>query len=204
MCHLLLNSFIDNTDLILFGFPGTELRLSYIKNTWYGVWISIEKKEIKLKAIFGICLLIIVATLPAQAQNEVKENAKTAGIKEKLESKNYIFRARFVLPMRGPSRNLTSEYELEVSPEQVSAFLPYFGRAYTAPMDPSKGGVKFTSTDYDYKIKERKKGGWSVSIKPNDARDVRRVNLDISSDGYASLRVLMNSREPISYTGIIR
>ena len=41
---------------------------------------------------------------------------------------------------------LSPYYYLKVSKDTVVAYLPYFGRAYTAPADPTEGGIKFTST----------------------------------------------------------
>lgn len=105
--------------------------------------------------------------------------------------------------MSGRTRQLTSEYTLEVVPDTVVAYLPYFGRAYTAPMDPTKGGIQFTSTKFDYKVDSLKKGGWSVKIRPSDVREVQDLNLQISSEGYATLNVTSTQRQPISFTGVI-
>ena len=57
-----------------------------------------------------------------------------------VESKNYIFKAESVNPQRGRFRYLTSaEYDLVVTSDTVIAYLPYFGRAYSAPINPSEG-----------------------------------------------------------------
>ncbi|WP_414648326.1 DUF4251 domain-containing protein, partial [Dinghuibacter sp.] len=48
-----------------------------------------------------------------------------------------------------------------------------------------------------------KKGGWEITIKPKDNRDVNQINLSVSSAGYASLRVTSVNRQAISYSGEI-
>lgn len=132
-----------------------------------------------------------------------KKSAKIAEVREWVSSGRYVFKARSAQSMSGHTRHLTSEYTLEVTPDTVVAYLPYFGRAYSAPIDPTQGGIKFTSTKFDYQVDSLKKGGWSVKIEPSDTREVQRVNLQISSEGYATLNVTSTQRQPISFTGVI-
>lgn len=165
-----------------------------------------------LKNISILLLLTFIGINIADAQTTSKDKkaARALAIKDMVEAQNYVFKANYVMPMRGISRSLTSDYDLTVSKDTVSAFLPYFGRAYTAPYNPTDGGIKFTNTHFTYTSKPGKKGGWSVTIKPtgkdkniSDWRDVQILRLDISSDGYASLQVTSSNRDPISFNGTI-
>lgn len=81
--------------------------------------------------------------------------------------------------------------------------MPYFGRAFVAPMNPSEGGIRFTSTDFNYTVKDRKKGGWDIAILPKDAKDVRQMLLSVTESGYGSLQVISNNRQQISYNGYL-
>ena len=81
--------------------------------------------------------------------------------------------------------------------------LPYYGRAYSASINPSENGLNFTSTNFDYTVTPRKKGGWEVLIKPKDANDVREMTFTIFENGTASLYVTSNNRESISFNGYI-
>lgn len=148
-------------------------------------------------------MLLLLAAVPAFAQTGNQPLSKEAKTKNLVQSGDYTFVARQALPMRGQTRSLTSEYDLHVSADTIEAYLPYFGRAYSAPVDPSKGGIQFTSTRFKSTVTEGKKGGWTVSIVPDDARDVRQLTLTISSTGYASLHVLSNNRQAISFHGYI-
>lgn len=119
-----------------------------------------------------------------------------------IKTKEFVFKAQTVLPMTGMSRQLTSEYDVRFLGDSVVAYLPYFGRAYSAGYGEG-GGIDFTSTKFEYKVKERKKGGWDISIRPQDAKDVQSLNFTVSENGYASLQVTSNNRQPISYNGYV-
>jgi hypothetical protein len=146
-----------------------------------------------------LCLAIGLAsttTVPAQD--------KKTEIKDLVDARSYVFKAQTMLPMGGRSRQLTSDYDVKVAKDSIVSYLPYFGRAYTAPLDPSKGGIQFKSKDFEYTATNKRKGGWDIVIKPKDAEDVRQMSLSISEDGYGSLQVLSNNRQPIIFNGYIR
>lgn len=165
-------------------------------------------KIMKTRHIGTITLLVLLlTTLPwiVHAQNRRAEKEhKQEVIQGKIHEQRFVFKARNVIPMRGRSRNVTTDnYTLKVTSDTVVAYLPYFGRAYVAPMNPSKGGIQFTSTKFQYSKTAAKKGGWNIVIKPDDVREIQRLVLSISSDGYASLQVISTHRDPISFNGII-
>jgi hypothetical protein len=87
--------------------------------------------------------------------------------------------------------------------DSIVSFLPYFGRAYSAPLDPTKGGIQFTSTDFEYDQTARNKGGWIINIKPRDVQDVRQLTLTVTQSGSASLQVISTNRQGISFNGRI-
>lgn len=157
-------------------------------------------------AAFLLILLIAASRsdIYAQSPAQDKKAQKEALIRNMVDSQNYVFVAQSALPMSGHTRQLTSDYDLRVSPTVVVSYLPYFGRAYTAPIDPSQGGIQFTSKDFDYTVTPKKNGGWEILIKPKDYRDVQRLSLSISAAGYASLQVTSTSRQMISFNGYIR
>ncbi len=107
------------------------------------------------------------------------------------------------MPATGSLINLTSLYDLQLSNDTLVSELPFYGRAYVAPMNPSEAGIRFTSKQFDYKIEEKKKGGWDITILPKDTRDVRQMFLTVSEDGNASLHVLSNNRQSMNFTGYI-
>lgn len=155
----------------------------------------------KLAMIVGVCILS-VTTLMAQNDKADKKAEKAAAVKAMIDEQRYVFKPQSANPMRGRTVQLTSEYTVKVSKDTIISDLPYFGRAFTAPIDPTKGGIQFNSTKFDYKLETIKKG-WQVTIKPGDVSDVQRFFLTIFNNGSATLQVTSNNRTPISFNGYV-
>lgn len=151
-----------------------------------------------------LLLLILGAGSFAQTSVKPKESEKAKKIKELISSRNYVFQAQTVFPMSGRTRQIAGEgYDVSVSKDTVNSYLPYFGRAFSAPIDPSKGGIQFISKSFEYTEAPGKKGGWDITIKPKDIRDVQQLFFSVSEDGYASLQVTSTNRQAISFNGVI-
>jgi Domain of unknown function (DUF4251) len=157
-----------------------------------------------MKDLFTL-LLIVSAGLSAacaQTSKQDKKAAKVAAVKNDIESKRFTFLANEMIPQGGGSKQLDYGYDVRVTPDSVISFLPYFGRAYfDVPYNPTDGGIKFTSTNFDYKVVEKKKGGWEITIKPKDVKNLSRIVLYVSSNGYASLTVTSFNRDMITFYG---
>ena len=123
-------------------------------------------------------------------------------VRQKIEGKEYRFIAQRASPMRGRSIELSSLYDLRVSGDSVIAALPYYGRAYAAPIDPSNIGISFSSIIADYQSAYRKKR-WEISIRPKDAISADEMTLTVYPNGRASLQVNSHSRQPISFNGYL-
>jgi hypothetical protein len=95
-----------------------------------------------------------------------------------------------------------SQYDLKVTKDSVVAFLPYFGRAFNASMDPKEAGTRFKSKDFKYSA-VKKKNNWVITINPKDVRDNQQLVLSVSESGYATLNVNNTNRQPISFNGYI-
>lgn len=156
-----------------------------------------------MKGVLSLAsILLAFIAVSCTAPSEVQTTG-TSDIKALIEGKRYVFQAQMAQPTRSTSRQLTGEYELRVAGDSLIAQLPYFGRAYQAPMDMRGGGIDFTTTDYSYSIGPKRKGRWNITFDPKGKSDVRSMMLSVSEDGYASLQVLSNNRDPITFTGIV-
>lgn len=151
---------------------------------------------------FCFCLFAFITVARAQDSVAVSTTSKT-GIAGAIAAKAYVFQAQTATPMSGRVIQLSYGYELKVKNDSVTAYLPYYGRAYSAPLDPTKGGIQFTSTQFTYSAKEKKKGGWDILIQPSDGGDVRQFALSVSKGGYGTLQVISNNRQPISFYGVV-
>lgn len=142
-----------------------------------------------------ILLLLLGFGATAHAQSRIRSL---------VDSQRYTFDAQIAMPMTGHTIQLTGDsYDLEISKTTIVSYLPFFGRAYSAPLDPARAGIQFTSKDFDYTATPKKKGGWDVLIKTKDMQDAWQLSLNITADGYATLNVTGGNRQPISFTGTI-
>lgn len=161
----------------------------------------------QFKRILPALLLTVMALgtahiSSAQTRKE-KQAAQKAQVQQWVEAKRYVFVVQTVLPTSGRVRQMTPDFTFKVTPDTLFADLPYFGRAYSAPIDPSRGGIRFRSTDFDYTT-DSAKGRWDIQIKLKDDRDVQSLTLNITESGFASLKVISVNRQPISYNGYIK
>src|SRR5688572_9973172 len=116
------------------------------------------KTKLLYKGLFFLFFSFAVFSVQAQE--------KEINVKSVLEGKNFIFKAQSASPTALPMRQLTGDnYNLRLSGATLISFLPYFGRAFTSPSPGAPGGYSFTSTEFDYTTKSRRKGGWDVVIK---------------------------------------
>ena len=139
------------------------------------------------------------------ASQSATEKAKQAQfLSEQIESFNFEFVATYAYPQNFRPINLSSPYDVKVSPDTVQAYLPYYGRAFSAPMDPSEGGIKFTSTDFKYEIeKGRKAGNWIIKIITADTNRPFELNFNLWDNGIGSLNVQDRDRQSISFQGSV-
>ena len=163
-----------------------------------------------MKTLRNLCILLLIVscginTAFAQKTKKEKKTEKEAAIKNNIDARHYTFLATYMLPQRGSGKALTETYyDLKVSKDSVIAFLPYYGRAYFDVPYNGDGGMKFTSTKFSYDVKDKKKSGWVITIKPTDAKNIEYLILNISTDGYASLSITSINRDFISYDGYLK
>lgn len=165
----------------------------------------------KLRNILSLAALFIAIQVNGQTDKET-----TIKI---INNQHYIFNATTAIPMANREVNevlsrmpggtggtiqlLGSKYELSVAKDSVEAFLPYYGRAYTATMNPDDSGIKFKSKKFEYKAVQRKKGAWLITMKFKDTKDPQTMTLSVSENGYATLHVNSNNRQAITFSGFL-
>lgn len=147
-----------------------------------------------------LCLFFSIGVFGCFAQDTSDQTTVT--LQSAIEHKSYTYLVQSVTPMKGGTRQLNPGYTLSIKGDTLVANLPYFGRVYQSSIG-ADGGFNFTSHEFDYQIKPRKKGGWNVSIKTKDLTSQRQFNLTVSKSGSTSLTVLCSDRESISYYGLL-
>jgi len=168
-----------------------------------------------MKTLKSILMTAVLLTgIQAFAQTDKATTTKL------VNAQNFVFNATTAMPMANAEINAIlsqmpggqgggviqlngSSYQLLVEKDSLSAYLPYFGRAYTPTMNSNDSGIKFNSTEFTYETKRKKKGNWVITIKPKNAIDAQVLTLNVSENGYASLNVNSNNKQSISFNGYI-
>ncbi len=163
---------------------------------------------------------LLVTALAFSGLNAVAQTDKATTTKI-VEAKTYTFVARSVTPlntqdinrvmskmpgaMQGGVINLTETYyEVKVTPDSVIAYLPYYGRSFSAPINQDDAGVKFNSKKFEYKSTKGKKHGWDTVIETKDAKENYRLAFNISDNGYATLSLNSNNKQSVTYQGYLK
>lgn len=166
----------------------------------------------KVKAhIYQICIFLFTIIFIsnnsfAQKTKAQKKQDKIAAVKNMVENKNYIFMAQRANPLGWATINLNYDYNVKITKDSIDSYLPYYGRAYVAPMnptDPKQTGIQFISKNFDYQSSISKNKGWNITIVPHDSREIRSLFFYISESGYATVSVTSTNRQQISFDGYI-
>lgn len=168
-----------------------------------------------------IALGLSLTSAYAQSSEE-KSKANEDRVKALVESREFTFVANSAQPLNaneinrvigqmqgmagGAQINLAEQgYQLSLSKNNLSSHLPYYGRAFSAPIGNSdRAGFKFDSKDYNITQKVGKKGEINLNITPKDQAESIRMMLSIAKSGMANLTVSSNVRQSISYIGYIK
>ena len=138
----------------------------------------------KTNKLILLGLICLTVAMPTTAQNRNEKKARTErAVKEAIAAKQYKINVDRMQPMRGGSRNLTTNYTLEIRNDSVFSYLPYFGVAYNAPY----GGGKSLN--------------FNASIKTRSDEDNYEYRLTIFPDGSTSIHVQPMNKQSISFTG---
>lgn len=157
----------------------------------------------RISKSFVLCLLMLTGVFSSSLQAQTREEKKIAEVKKLVESRNYLFLAESALPLSGTLFQLTTVYSVKMSKDTIDSHLPYFGVAFRAPYSSTESPLTFISTDFNYSIKEMKKGGFQVKIRINKPDEPDTMFLTISSSGYATLSVNSTFRQSILFYGEI-
>ncbi|MEO6682928.1 MAG: DUF4251 domain-containing protein [Ginsengibacter sp.] len=158
------------------------------------------KQKINNYPLLFILLMILSGTMMQCSSTKSSTNMGEGVVEKMLNDHSFIFIAERMTPLRGRSYTLTSTYDVRVNNDSLVSYLPYFGRAYSAPMDPTKVGTQFTSTNFTYHIAVVKNNQWRISLVPKDVSSIQELVFTIFDNGSTSLNITSTSRDQISYS----
>ncbi|MBQ9678933.1 MAG: DUF4251 domain-containing protein [Prevotella sp.] len=152
-----------------------------------------------------ILLLIMVVGLVACSTLTPAEKAERAAkqaafVANALNDRHYKIDIQMMYPQRGPAKNVTGTYSLEVKGDSLISYLPYFGRAYQVPYGGGKG-LNFIGIIERYSAVKDAEGRNQIAIELTNEEDTYLYMLDIFDNGSTTIDVRAKQREPISYSG---
>ncbi len=155
-----------------------------------------------------VMVFLAPGSMTAQTRKEEKAARKAAveqHVCDLVDSGTFSISFDRANPARGMSRILSPEYEMKFEDNRVTAYLPYFGRAHTAPMDPTKLAIELTDQEVDVKAKKDPKKGYSLTFSTKTQTNENiTFYLKITYSGMATLSINSSTREPISYLGNLK
>ena len=161
----------------------------------------------KKYALYGILMFFFALLLHAcgSSQSAAEKAQLASDIKKAVEMSDFTFEATYAYPTGYRSVYLSPSYDVRVTPDTVKAYLPYYGRAYRAPMDPREGGFQFASTDFTYSYGPgSRRGSWMAHITILDLDRPVTFSFDIWENGSSRLVVNDFNRQSISFQGDFR
>ena len=140
----------------------------------------------RLVGFLGIVLFCEGQSLFAQSKQERKEQ-KERVVREIVDSGRIKIDVDRAVPMAGRSVNLTSPYSLEIHGDSILSYLPYFGRAYSAPY-----GGEQTS---------KKKGSSEIKFRVKTKEDVYMFRVEVYPNGSVTINVTPVNKQAITFYG---
>ena len=160
-----------------------------------------------LLIVFLISFIHINATAQ-ESKKEAKERKKEEQYQQILEIVNtqyYGFQADKAITQKGRNINLAGRgNSLVVEHDKSAASLPYFGRAYSGGYSSSDSGIDFNGVMETYEVdRNEKKHKVTIKYSIKGVDDHFKCTLIVSGVDNASLSVVSNRRQSISYNGSI-
>ena len=125
---------------------------------------------------------------------------QAARVKVALTEKRYKIMVERMYSMRGGSKNVSSNYSVEVRNDSLFSYLPYFGRAFQVPYGGGKG-LNFTERIGSYRESQGKHGQRHIEIDVRNDEDTYLYTIDVYDNGNSDIEVQPRQRERISYSG---
>jgi Domain of unknown function (DUF4251) len=163
----------------------------------------------KTKLSILACLMLITMTSAysqEKSKKELKEEEKLQKqqqIETLINSKDFVFKARYALPMGAKQVDLTTNPNyVKFNPDLMDGYMPFFGTASSGIGFGSDNTIKFKDKPESFNIVKNKKN-FQVDAKVKGENDIYRVSLSVSFEGSSSMSIISNNRSTISYQGAI-
>lgn len=161
-------------------------------------------KKNRFSGVLLCCFIALILPACGTSRSIAEKAQLTHEIEQAVKLSDFTFKATYAYPTGYRSVYLTPYYEVKISPDTVKAYLPYYGRAYRAPIDPREGGFNFNSTEFTYQSASgKRKESWTADVTILDLDRPVTFHFEIWGNGTASLHVNDFNRQTISFQGVV-
>ncbi len=129
-----------------------------------------------------------------------RQEKRMEEVQKMLDEKKFKFDATHAMPMGGGSIHLNYSYDVELTGDTVSSYLPFYGVAYRLDYGGRDSGFDFTLPVKNYEY-EKEEDGYLIQFEVKKDMDNISFTFHISELGYATLNVISTNRQAISYYG---
>ena len=138
-----------------------------------------------------------------KSSKEEKKLAEYENTVALVEAGNYEYTLRAASPMGGKTVQITSTYTLEAKDGVYKAYLPYYGRAYSASYG-GDGGIDFDGEPADLTlVKDSDKRTITVAFTVKNENELYECTLVVGSSANGTLTITSSKRQTISYYGVV-
>lgn len=161
------------------------------------------------KISFLMILLSLILTSAFSQEKSKKELKEEESLRKQAEtealvnSKDFVFVARYALPMGASQIDLTSNPNyIRFNPDMMDGYMPFFGTATAGIGLGGDNTIKFKDKPTTFNF-EKKKKNYQIEAKVKGENDIYRLSISVLPEGGASLSIISNNRGTISYQGTI-
>ncbi|MCE1197556.1 MAG: DUF4251 domain-containing protein [Marinilabiliales bacterium] len=163
-----------------------------------------------MKSTFPILLLVcwifsletVAQSTDKKALREKRRLEKQQEIAALIDSKVFVFKAERAFPTGFQTMSLTSNPNfVRFAPERLEGSMPFFGKAYSAPLN-GEAGIKFDGKPVKFTVVKEKKG-FRIAAEVKGESEPYQLHLSVGLEGSATLSITSIHKSPISYAGEI-
>jgi Domain of unknown function (DUF4251) len=150
-------------------------------------------------------LMILCLHSSAQSNSDQEKQISYQKLKHGIDSKQFHFLATSATGSRGKTAQLTGAYFVFLGGDSLTVALPFFGTSNSSAghygASSEDAGINFHTHKFAYKADTTKKGGWDITIQPENQSSASKISLSITSTGTCRAIINSSTRSTMSYYG---
>ena len=120
-----------------------------------------------------------------------------------ITDSHFVIQVDRITPRRGMGHALSYGYSLVVKGDTIISHLPYFGQAYSLPLNGGAGLNFEAKIDDIQAVRNNKKSFNRIEITTHNSEDTFLYIVEVFDNGKAHIEVRSRRRETISFDGYL-